>query len=113
MKLKKLDNAFDTWNRIIFYGELEKPHLKIKSDEYFEGLFGLCFCAHGATITGMKKRPIIVMNSDMLESREEYDATLIHEMVHCWQYQMGYKVNHKNIFPRWEKYIYRLFEIKI
>lgn len=92
MKIKRL---FRFYNRALFNNALIEPRIKFWKHKHFFGWFsgyeeeGFLFC----TIK--------------LNKKEKLTTTLLHEMVHLYQFQFNHKVNHKRSFKAWYRKIKR------
>ena len=90
MKYKKL---FDFYNKTLFNGVLIKPRIKYWKHKHFLGFFngeaedGFLFCT-------------IKLNKEI-----QPIETLLHEMVHLYQFQFNHNVNHKGLFKAWRRRI--------
>jgi predicted metalloprotease with PDZ domain len=93
---KKLRRIFDIKGKVVLK---HAPSIFHTGDK----CFGLCY----SDIE--KGLPIhrIIMAEDANASMENYIATLLHEYVHAWQFENGYKPGHskKNKFHQWAKYL--------
>lgn len=90
MNLKKL---FDFYNKTLFNGVLIKPRIKLFNSKKYLGLFD--GYAEGEYLFCTIK----------LERLCEKHSTLLHEMVHLYQFQFNHKVNHGKSFKAWRRRI--------
>ena len=91
---KKLRRIFDIRGKVIL------KHAP--SIYYSERCMGLCYSEDD-------NAPIhrIIISEEAHSSMEDYLATLLHEYVHAWQFENGYKPGHSkhNKFKQWAKYL--------
>lgn len=89
--------VFDEYNQYVFDGKLKRVPI---TDGYAgPGYWGWCF--------GNR-----ILLSDQL-TEDEARCTLLHEMVHLWQFQMGLDMNHGRSFKPWEKKCKRLTGLSV
>ena len=98
MKYKKL---FDFYNKTLFNGALIKPRIKLFNSKKYLGFFE--GYAEGEYLFCTIK----------LERLCEKHSTLLHEMVHLYQFQFNHNVNHKGLFKAWRRRIKKLTGIDI
>jgi SprT-like family len=70
---------------------------------YPERCYGLCYSENDNDSTIHR----IIMSEELNASMKDYLATLLHEYVHAWQFENGYKPEHtqKSKFKQWAKYL--------
>jgi len=87
------------------YGIRGKVILKHAPSIYYDGdrCMGLCYSDdhNGSSIHR------IIISEEACNNLPDYMSTLLHEYVHAWQFENGYKPDHsrKNKFKAWAKYI--------
>lgn len=78
-------NWFNEYNYLYFDNELIMPIFKIKkSKSYLGKYFG--------------RKNLIIMSTYLDRTEKEFKNTFIHEMIHCWQWQVLHEVNHGKSF---------------
>ena len=99
MNLKRL---FNFYNQTLFNGVLIEPRIRLFKSKHYLGLF-----------EGYEDENGFMFMDIYLEKRAEKHSTLLHEMVHLYQFQFNHKVNHKGSFKAWRRRIKKLTGIDI
>ena len=95
----KLDTLFRKLNREIFNNELELP---IFSLHYDVSMYGFHTIWDGQNIIS------IMAELDWFYS----STTLAHEMIHQWQFENGYKRDHKKRFKKIARKIEKTYKLR-
>ncbi len=95
------------WWRIINMAEFSNKLLPPKRIEIKKtrGIWGVC--------TGRAKGHVIISISPAIQNRRLFIATLIHEMVHQYEWQNNEALNHSTNFINWKRYFKKKFGIII
>lgn len=100
-----ISKLFNNYNKLIFDNTLIVPHIKVLR-YYNKEYLGWCGILEDHTLE-------LCLNTKAIRTKEQYQNTLIHEMVHVWQYQNGLIMDHGLSFEQWIKPIQLLTGIKI
>ena len=94
---KKLRRIFGLRGKVILKHTPEIHYYETKC-------FGLCFSDSGKDNIPIHR---IIMAEDINGNPKYYMSTLLHEYVHAWQFENGYKGAHdkKSKFKAWAKYL--------
>lgn len=98
MNLYKL---FKFYNKTLFNNQLIKPRIRWFNKKGFDGLF-----------EGESDGEYIFAQIKINENAEVH-STLIHEMVHLYQFQFNHNVNHGKSFKAWHRRIKKQMGINI
>lgn len=101
-KKMNFNKLFNFYNQTLFNGVLIEPRIKLFKSKHYLGLF-----------EGYVDENGFIFMDIYLEKRAEKHSTLLHEMVHLYQYQFMHKVNHKGLFKAWRRRIKKLTGIDI
>jgi hypothetical protein len=101
-KKMNFNKLFNFYNQTLFNGVLIEPRIKLFKSKHYLGLF-----------EGYEDENGFMFMDIYLEKRAEKHSTLLHEMVHLYQYQFMHKVNHKGLFKAWRRRIKKLTGIDI
>jgi hypothetical protein len=90
LTLKYLRYWHTRFNKLVFKGTLQKVPLSLEvlHDEVLGEVWGLCYG------TSIKIRSTLTL--------PEARATLLHEMIHQWQYENALPMDHGRSFIQWE-----------
>lgn len=83
-------------NREVFSGELLPCQLTFGPSE-FKAVAGLCYPLEGGRVR--------IHLDPCNETRQGMLATLAHEMVHQYQHQHGFAMNHGETFAQWSEHV--------
>ena len=86
---RKVQYWWRGFNDAVFGGKLRRMKIIVGWTE--PAVWGWC----------TSDREIII--SDRIESEEDQMATLLHEMVHQWQLENGYEMDHGDSFEQWRE----------
>ena len=93
-KKMNFNKLFNFYNQTLFNGVLIEPRIRLYKCKYTLGLF-----------EGYEDENGFMFMDIYLEKRAEKHSTLLHEMVHLYQFQFNHKVNHKGSFKAWRRRI--------
>lgn len=105
---KRVKNPFARKFRKMFAlkGKLQ---LRYAKEIYLDGdrCYGVCYTSHPETKKDIFHH-ILIMSLALNQKSEDYLSTLLHEYVHAWQSENGYKQGHgeKSMFKAWQRWIY-------
>jgi hypothetical protein len=98
MNLKKL---FRFYNRTLFNGVLIEPKIKYFKSKHYLGWF-----------EAYQEGDYIFADIRLTRDCEKH-STLIHEMVHLYQFQFNHSVDHKKSFKAWRRRIKKQMGVDI
>ena len=101
-KKMNFNKLFNFYNLTLFNGVLVKPRIKLFKSKHYLGLFD-----------GYEDEDGFIFATIRLEKHADKHSTLLHEMVHLYQFQFNHKVNHKGSFKAWRRRIKKLTGIDI
>jgi hypothetical protein len=103
--MQDIFKLFDEYNKKYFFNQL--PFVDIFIEEETEGnCWGWFDSCHDDT-----SEPCIIIRADL---REEYlEDTILHEMIHLWQYVKCYPVDHGTSFLRQIRRIKRISGVDV
>ena len=101
MKIKNLKQFYKQFNDDIFQNEL--PSVKIKFSRTIP-----CYALFTVfeDCNYYVKGPIIYINPIYNKNRSDFLDTLLHEMIHVWQWCNNLELNHGKEFNKWCDNIY-------
>ncbi len=93
----QLESIYDSINRAVFAGTLERPKIRLSSSKYFWGEIevGYRVHRHGARHT------LCMRFVRQFPSMKSMINTVAHEMVHQWEWERNNNLTHGQAFYAW------------